>query len=92
MKFVIKIVMLVFFIGCSSHTLSEQQCYVDIDKELRIKLFQECLKLVPAPPQHTTFADWDEMIYACNNVSKWQASATKCVISNKSKSVDRRGR
>lgn len=38
--------------------LSNDQC-------LRAKLFEQCLKALPAGPQATKYNDWDEVVHQC---------------------------
>lgn len=47
------------------------------NQELRIKLFQECLKLIPEGPKYAKYNDWSEVIEQCDKISRYQSM--KCI-------------
>ena len=62
--------------GCYSHTDATGQTTISakpIDKEettsndqcLRARLFEQCLKALPAGPEATKYNDWDEVVHLC---------------------------
>ncbi len=43
------------------------------DQCLRIELFQQCLKALPAGPQSTQYNDWNEVVAQCQNAAYYQS-------------------
>lgn len=43
------------------------------NQELRVQLFQDCLKAVPKGPEVSTFNDWNEVVQTCDNISYYQS-------------------
>ncbi len=52
--------------ACSDNPTMTDQC-------MRVQLFQECMKALPAGPQDTKYNDWDEVVAKCDQVSYWQS-------------------
>ncbi len=70
--------------GCYSHTDATGQTTISakpIDKEettsndqcLRARLFEQCLKALPAGPEATKYNDWDEVVAACESAAYYQS-------------------
>lgn len=39
------------------------------DQCMRVKLFENCMKSLPAGPVATAYNDWDEVVSECNRIS-----------------------
>jgi len=58
------------------------------DQCLRTKLFQGCLKALPAGPQSTRYNDWDEVVNACSvyayksSIRKVKYIPAECRVNN----------
>lgn len=64
------IIFLLFFItGCSDRSFCKNKPV----PELRSKLFQECLKLIPKGPTHTKYNDWSEVVDSCGDQAYYQS-------------------
>lgn len=44
-----------------------------VNQELRAKLFQQCLQLVPKGPDNTKYNDWAEVIGECEDAAYFQS-------------------
>jgi hypothetical protein len=42
-------------------------------KDLRISLFEKCMKLLPAGPSETKYNDWDEVVSECGTQSYYMS-------------------
>lgn len=62
-------------VGCGKSEIEPTTKWNDQGK--RIKLFQECLLLVPAGPQTTTYNDWDDVVKACSDAAYYQSIVIK---------------
>jgi hypothetical protein len=68
------IVFLVAIAGCEKTKVEEA---VDLQKgALRRELFAECMKLLPAGPNHTKYNDWAEVVETCNSHSLYLLNTT----------------
>jgi hypothetical protein len=43
------------------------------DQCMRAKLFEQCMKLLPAGPVATKYNDWDEVVSECDSTSRRQS-------------------
>lgn len=43
------------------------------NQELRAKLFQDCLKSLPAGPVATKYNDWSEVVDSCGSAAYYQS-------------------
>lgn len=71
MKIYMLLCISVILAGCSED--SEFFCPYKPDQELRAKLFQECLKLIPKGPQVVKYNDWDEVVSECGSQAYYQS-------------------
>lgn len=44
------------------------------DQDVRREVFFECLKTVPAGPEHTKYNDWSEVVSTCGNQAEYIAA------------------
>ena len=74
------IVVVIALAGCTAKTNADGTTTLttaNIDPEdkasndqcLRAKLFEQCLKALPAGPQATKYNDWDEVVHQCELAS-----------------------
>jgi hypothetical protein len=79
-KPIILLVLAIALTGCNSKqnadgTLTLTTAVIDPedktsnDQCLRAKLFEQCLKALPAGPQATKYNDWDEVVHQCELAS-----------------------
>ena len=61
------LIILIMLVSCAP------TCETKIDQTLRAKLFQECLKVVPAGPLATKYNDWDEVVDSCGSQAYYQS-------------------
>jgi hypothetical protein len=55
------LITLLFITGCTPPNNEELQA----KKDLRIELFEKCMKLLPEGPKETHYNDWSEVIKEC---------------------------
>lgn len=49
----------------------------ELDQELRLTIFKECMSALPAGPISTKYNDWDEVVYECRQTATYMAQ--RCI-------------
>lgn len=70
MKYTILLALLLAGCDMSPPPVSPKKSF---DQCLRATLFQRCMQLLPAGPDHTRYNDWSEVVDACEEAAKWQS-------------------
>lgn len=60
--------------GCSD------EMRTDPDQCLRVELFRECMRSVPAGPVSTKYNDWSEVVSECGSQSYYQSRRNRALI------------
>lgn len=67
------LVVMLLCVGCSDNPQETDQC-------MRVELFNNCLKELPAGPVSTKYNDWAEVVEACNNTSFYMSQRKRDYI------------
>jgi hypothetical protein len=60
-------------VGCSESSPNSTPDKIVNNQCLRVELFQQCMKNLPAGPNATMYNDWDEVVSQCETAAYYQA-------------------
>jgi hypothetical protein len=72
MKKLLLIITILGITACNSETQIMAPANI-IDQCMRPKLFEQCMKLLPAGPVATQYNDWDEVVSECGRQAYYQS-------------------